>query len=116
MECQRDSARIEPLPSPANLAQTWQADRRWQRGCARRFVRSQGLWGCRGRELCPQLTFVSGHFKDYQRLGDAAIKVLCDFAPLVERILIDEAFADAAGCGALCDAGRSSECGDVSMF
>jgi nucleotidyltransferase/DNA polymerase involved in DNA repair len=98
MECQRDSARIEPLPSPANLAQTWQADRRWQRGCARRFVRSQGLWGCRGRELCPQLTFVSGHFKDYQRLGDAAIKVLCDFAPLVERILIDEAFADAAGC------------------
>jgi DNA polymerase-4 len=29
------------------------------------------------RELCPQLIFVGGHFKDYQRLGDAAIKVLC---------------------------------------
>src|SRR5262249_55087990 len=49
------------------------------------------------RELCPQLTFVSGHFKDYQRLGARAIKVLRDFTPLVERISIDEAFADVAG-------------------
>jgi len=49
-------------------------------------------------ELCPQLTFVSGHFKEYQRLGDAAIKVIGDFTPLVERISIDEAFADVAGC------------------
>ncbi len=40
----------------------------------------------------------SGHFSDYQRLGDAAIKVLGDFTPLVERISIDEAFADVAGC------------------
>jgi hypothetical protein len=31
-----------------------------------------------------KLTFVSGHFKDYQRLGDAAIKVIGDFTPLVE--------------------------------
>src|SRR4029079_17877192 len=30
-------------------------------------------------------------------LGDAAIKVLGDFTPLVERISIDEAFADVAG-------------------
>src|SRR5262249_38943993 len=49
------------------------------------------------RELCPQLTFVSGHFKDYQRLGARAMKVLGDFTPLVERISIDEAFADVAG-------------------
>ncbi|TIO89205.1 MAG: DNA polymerase IV, partial [Mesorhizobium sp.] len=35
---------------------------------------------------------------EYQRLGDAAIKVLDDFTPLVERISIDEAFADVAGC------------------
>src|SRR2546421_10011525 len=54
--------------------------------------------GRRARELCPQLTFVSGHFKEYQRLGDAAINVLNDFTPLVERISIDEAFADVAGC------------------
>src|SRR5438034_4563761 len=49
-------------------------------------------------ELCPQLTFVSGHFSEYQRLGDAAIAVIGDFTPLVERISIDEAFADVAGC------------------
>src|SRR6202035_210205 len=48
--------------------------------------------------LCPQLTFVSGHFEHYQRLGDAAIKVVNDFTPFVERISIDEAFADVAGC------------------
>jgi DNA polymerase-4 len=54
--------------------------------------------GRRARELCPQLIFVGGHFKDYQRLGDAVINVLNDFTPLVERISIDEAFADVAGC------------------
>jgi DNA polymerase-4 len=56
-----------------------------------------GMPGRRARELCPQLIFVSGHFKEYQRLGDAAIKVLEDFTPLVERLSIDEAFADLAG-------------------
>ena len=53
--------------------------------------------GRRARELCPQLTFVRGHFKEYQRLGDAAMKVIGDFTPLVERISIDEASADVAG-------------------
>src|SRR3981189_2582230 len=57
-----------------------------------------GMPGRRARELCPQLIFVDGHFKDYQRLGDAAINVLNDFTPLVERMSIDEAFADVAGC------------------
>lgn len=57
-----------------------------------------GMPGRRARELCPQLMFVGGHFREYQRLGDAAIKVLGDFTPLVERISIDEAFADVAGC------------------
>src|SRR5258707_4657523 len=54
--------------------------------------------GRQARELCPQLTFVNAHFKHYQRLGDAAIKVVNDFTPRVERISIDEAFADVAGC------------------
>src|SRR5438477_12796392 len=54
--------------------------------------------GRQARELCPELAFVSGHFTDYQRVGDAAIKVIGDFTPLVERISIDEAFADVAGC------------------
>src|SRR5229473_2889445 len=65
---------------------------------AKAFGIRGGMPGRQARELCPQLTFVSGHFKDYQRLGDAAIKVLGDFTPLVERISIDEAFADVAGC------------------
>lgn len=65
---------------------------------AKAFGVRSGMPGRRARELCPQLTFVGGHFKDYQRLGDAAIAVLSDFTPLVERISIDEAFADVAGC------------------
>jgi DNA polymerase IV len=65
---------------------------------AKAFGVRGGMPGRRARELCPHLTFVGGHFKDYQRLGDAAIKVLGDFTPLVERISIDEAFADVAGC------------------
>jgi DNA polymerase IV len=56
-----------------------------------------GMPGRRARELCPQLRFVPGNFKEYQRLGDAAIRVLGDFTPLVERLSIDEAFADVAG-------------------
>jgi DNA polymerase-4 len=65
---------------------------------AKAFGVRGGMPGRQARELCPQLTFVSGHFKEYQRLGDAAIKVIGDFTPLVERISIDEAFADLAGC------------------
>src|SRR5438128_5709393 len=64
---------------------------------AKAFGVGAGMPGRRARELCPQLTLVSGHFKDYQQLGDAAIKVVGDFTPLVERISIDEAFADVAG-------------------
>jgi len=65
---------------------------------AKAFGVRSGMPGRRARELCPQLIFVGGHFKDYQRLGDAAINMLNDFTPLVERISIDEAFADVAGC------------------
>src|SRR5258708_5277228 len=65
---------------------------------AKAFGVRGGMPGRQACELCPQLTFVSGHFKEYQRLGDAAIKVIGDFTPLVERISIDEAFADVAGC------------------
>jgi DNA polymerase-4 len=65
---------------------------------AKAFGVASGMSGFRARELCPQLIFVGGHFGDYQRLGDAVIAVLNDFTPLVERISIDEAFADVAGC------------------
>ncbi|HWG29169.1 MAG TPA: DNA polymerase IV [Steroidobacteraceae bacterium] len=68
---------------------------------AKAFGVQSGMSGWRARQLCPSLTFVSGHFSEYQRLGDAAIDVIADYTPLVERISIDEAFADVAGCTGL---------------
>jgi DNA polymerase IV len=68
---------------------------------AKAFGVQSGMSGWRARQLCPQLTFVSGHFSEYQRLGDAAIQIVGDYTPLVERISIDEAFADVAGCAHL---------------
>lgn len=65
---------------------------------AKAFGVAGGMSGRRARELCPHLIFVGGHFDQYQRLGDAAIGVLGDFTPAVERISIDEAFADVTGC------------------
>lgn len=65
---------------------------------AKAFGVRGGMPGQQARELCPQITFVSGHFGEYRRLGDTAIKVIGDFTPLVDRISIDEAFADVAGC------------------
>ncbi len=64
---------------------------------AKRFGVRGGMSGRQARELCPGLIFVTGNFSEYQRLGDAAMKVLDDYTPLVERISIDEAFADVSG-------------------
>ncbi|WP_235936098.1 Y-family DNA polymerase [Devosia aurantiaca] len=65
---------------------------------AKAFGVHGGMSGRKARELCPQIIFTGGNFAEYQRLGDAAIAVLHDFTPAVERISIDEAFADVAGC------------------
>jgi DNA polymerase-4 len=65
---------------------------------AKAFGVQSGMPGRDARQLCPQLIFVNGHFSEYQRLGDAAIKIVGDYTPLVERLSIDEAFADVAGC------------------
>jgi DNA polymerase-4 len=64
---------------------------------AKAFGVQGGMSGRRARELCPDLLVVGGHYSEYQRLGDAAIDVLRDLTPLVERISIDEAFADVSG-------------------
>ena len=64
---------------------------------AKAFGVRGGMSGRQARELCPHLLFVGGHFSEYQRLGDAAIAILGDYTPLVERISIDEAFADVSG-------------------
>src|SRR5690348_12355357 len=58
---------------------------------AKAFGIASGMPGRRARELCPGLIFVDGHFSEYQRLGDAAIRVMGDFTPAIERISIDEA-------------------------
>ena len=64
---------------------------------AKKFGVRGAMSGREAKKLCPELIFVPGHFKEYQRLGDAAIAILDDYTPLVERISIDEAFADVAG-------------------
>ncbi len=64
---------------------------------AKAFGVRGGMTGRRARELCPQLKFVGGHFKEYVRLGDAVIDVYRDFTPQIERISIDEAFMDVSG-------------------
>jgi DNA polymerase-4 len=64
---------------------------------AKAFGVHSAMPGRRARELCPELIFVEGHFSEYERLGDAAIDVLRAFTPEVERLSIDEAFADVSG-------------------
>ncbi|RYE08909.1 MAG: DNA polymerase IV [Hyphomicrobiales bacterium] len=64
---------------------------------AKKFGVRGAMSGREAKKLCPELIFVDGHFKEYQRLGDAAIRILDDYTPLVERISIDEAFADVSG-------------------
>ena len=64
---------------------------------AKAFGVRGGMPGWRARSLCPQLKFVGGHFGEYQRLGDAVMRVFDDFTPLVERVSIDEAVLDVAG-------------------
>src|SRR6202049_572189 len=65
---------------------------------AKAFGVKSAMSGREARRLCPQLIFVKGHFNEYRRLGDAAIQIVGDYTPLVERLSIDEAFADVAGC------------------
>src|SRR4051812_50093761 len=64
---------------------------------AKAFGVHGGMPGRRARELCPDLVFVGGHFREYQRLGDAAVRGLGGFTPLGERVPIYEAFARVPG-------------------
>jgi DNA polymerase-4 len=64
---------------------------------AKQFGVQGGMSGWRAKRLCPDLTFVNGHFSEYQRLADHVMAVLGDFTPLVQRISIDEAFLDITG-------------------
>lgn len=64
---------------------------------AKAFGVDGGMSGRLAKRLCPNLTFVGGHFSEYQRLGDAVMEVLGSFTPLIERVSIDEAFLDVSG-------------------
>jgi DNA polymerase-4 len=64
---------------------------------AKRFGVQGGMSGWQATRLCPELVFVGGHFREYQRLADEVMAVLGDFTPLVQRISIDEAFLDVTG-------------------
>src|ERR1700752_4050576 len=64
---------------------------------AKRFGVHGGMSVCRAKQLCPGLTFVGGHFREYQRLADDVMEILEDVTPLVQRISIDEAFLDVSG-------------------
>src|SRR5690554_3406458 len=64
---------------------------------AKAFGVQGGMPGRQAARLCPEIRFVRGHFSEYQRRGDAAMAVLTDLTPVVERISIDEAFLDVSG-------------------
>jgi len=64
---------------------------------AKAFGVRGGMPGRQARQLCPNLRFVSGHFREYVRLGDEVMTILESYTPVVERISIDEAFLDVAG-------------------
>jgi DNA polymerase-4 len=64
---------------------------------AKRFGVQSGMSGWRAAQLCADLVFVGGHFREYQRLADEVMAVLDDITPLVQRISIDEAFLDVSG-------------------
>src|SRR5918992_4087440 len=60
---------------------------------AKAFGIHGGMPGRRARELCPDLVFVGGHFKEYERLRGAALRGLSGLTPPGERVSIHEGFA-----------------------
>lgn len=64
---------------------------------AKAFGVHGGMSGRQARQLCPQIRFVGGNFKEYVRLGDEVMEILRSYTPVIERISIDEAFLDVSG-------------------
>jgi DNA polymerase IV len=64
---------------------------------ARRFGVTSGMVGRRARACCPELVFVDGHFREYQRLSRLVMDILGSYTPAIEQVSIDEAFLDVAG-------------------
>ena len=93
-------ASVEQLLDPRLRGKPIEVGRRRR---ARGPLRSAGLRRTKrharqpARRLCLQPRVCRRTFREYQRLGDAAIGVVSDFTPSIERISIDEAFADVPG-------------------
>lgn len=51
--------------------------------------------------LCPQLTIVSGHHREYSRISNRLYDRMLELAPIVERASIDELYLDVTGCESL---------------
>jgi DNA polymerase-4 len=64
---------------------------------ARAFGVRGAMPGWQAKRLCPDIVFVGGHFREYQRLSAQVMEVFADFTPCVEPMSIDEAFLDVAG-------------------
>jgi DNA polymerase IV len=64
---------------------------------AKRHGVTGGMAGRLARERCPDLVFVKGSFREYQRLSALVMAILGDFTPAIQRISIDEAFLDVGG-------------------
>src|SRR4029450_11151774 len=60
---------------------------------AKALGRPGGMPGRRARELCPDLVFVGGHFKEYQRLLDAPGRIMGDLPPPGPQLSLCEALA-----------------------
>ena len=59
------------------------------------------------KRLCPHAVFVEGHFDDYRDASDHIMNVLEAISPRIERISLDEAYADITGSLRLFGSGRA---------
>jgi DNA polymerase-4 len=64
---------------------------------ARRFGVRSAMPVARAKQLCPQLVLVPPIFEKYRRASKAVMSVFEEFTPLVEPLIIDEAFLDVEG-------------------
>ena len=65
---------------------------------ARRFGVKAGMPIFHARRLCPDGVYVGGRFSEYGRFSERIFSIMEGFSPVVERVSLDEACVDLAGC------------------
>jgi len=65
---------------------------------ARRFGVHSAMPSRTAVRLCPQAVFLPPRFELYQQRSRQVHAVLCDFAPVVTMVSVDEAYLDITGC------------------